>query len=79
VFAFGFTYDAELIGAYNYAYNVGITTMTPIENANMNGKLIRAHMAKMMSNYATEILELTPDTSKVCDFDDIQDQNAELK
>ena len=53
--------------------------MTPIENANMNGKLIRAHMAKMMSNYATEILELTPDTSKVCDFDDIQDQNEELK
>lgn len=79
VFAFGFSYDAELEWAYNYAYNVGITTMTPIENANMNGKLIRAHMAKMMSNYATEILELTPDTSKVCDFDDIQDQNEELK
>ncbi len=79
VFAFGFSYDAELEWAYNYAYNVGITTMTPIENANMNGKLIRAHMAKMMSNYATEILELTPDTSKVCDYDDIENQNEELK
>jgi hypothetical protein len=60
--SFLFAYDQELIGAYNYAYNVGITTMAPIENANMNGNLIRAHMAKMMSNYATEILNLVPNT-----------------
>jgi len=36
--------------------------MPSIDEANMNGKLIRAHMAKMMSNYATEILNLVPDT-----------------
>jgi len=36
-------------------------------------------MAKMMSNYATEILELTPDTTKICQFGDIADQSDELK
>ena len=77
--SFLFAYDQELIGAYNYAYNVGITTMAPIENANMNGNLIRAHMAKMMSNYATEILNLVPNTWKVCNFDDLSGQNDEIK
>jgi hypothetical protein len=57
-----FAYDQELIGAYNYAYNVNITTQPTIDQANMNGKLIRAHMAKMMSNYATTILNLVPNT-----------------
>lgn len=79
IFAFTFSYDAELIWAYNYAYNIWITTMPSIDEANMNGKLIRAHMAKMMSNYATEILNLVPDTWKVCNFDDIDNQNEELK
>jgi hypothetical protein len=65
---FLFAYDQELIGAYNYAYTVGITTMPTIDQANMNGNLIRAHMAKMMSNYATEVLNLVPNTGKVCDF-----------
>jgi len=60
--SFLFAYDPEIIGAYNYAYNVGITTMPTIDQANMNGKLIRAHMAKMMSSYATEILNLVPNT-----------------
>ena len=77
--SFLFAYDQELIWAYNYAYNVGITTMPTIDQANMNGKLIRAHMAKMMSNYATEILNLIPNTWKVCDFDDLSWQTEEIK
>lgn len=77
--SFLFAYDQELIGAYNYAYNVGITTMPTIDQANMNGKLIRAHMAKMMSNYATEILNLVPNTWKVCNFDDLSGQTEEIK
>ncbi|MFZ2151340.1 MAG: hypothetical protein WAZ12_01375 [Candidatus Absconditicoccaceae bacterium] len=77
--SFLFAYDQELIGAYNYAYNVGITTMPTIDQANMNGKLIRAHMSKMMSNYAVEILNLVPNTGKVCDFDDLSGQTEEIK
>lgn len=77
--SFLFAYDQELIWAYNYAYNVGITTMPTIDQANMNGKLIRGHMAKMMSNYAIEILNLVPNTWKICDFDDLSWQNEEIK
>jgi hypothetical protein len=77
--SFLFAYEQELIWAYNYAYNVGITTMPTIDQANMNGKLIRAHMAKMMSNYATEILNLVPNTWKVCNFDDLTWQTEEIK
>jgi hypothetical protein len=74
-----FAYNQELIGAYNYAYNVGITTMPTIEQANMDGKLIRAHMAKMMSNYATEVLNLVPNTGTNCTFDDVATQSNEIQ
>ena len=77
--SFLFAYDQELIGAYNYAYNVNITTQPTIDQANMNGKLIRAHMAKMMSNYATTILNLVPNTWKVCNFEDLSWQTDEIK
>lgn len=29
-------YSNELLDAYDYAYSIGITTQSPIENANMN-------------------------------------------
>ncbi|MEI8008834.1 MAG: hypothetical protein WCI00_05610 [bacterium] len=45
----------------------------------MNGKLIRAHMAKMMSNYAIKILKLIPNTGKACTFDDVGGQTDEMK
>ena len=45
-----FAYNQELIWAYNYAYTIGITTMPTIDQANMNGNLLRSHMAKMMAN-----------------------------
>lgn len=76
---FLFAYDQELIWAYNYAYNIGITTMPTIDQANMNGKLLRSHMAKMMSKYAIEVLNLVPNTGKVCTFDDISWQTEEIK
>ena len=31
------SYSQELQEAYNYAYSKGITTMSPIDNANMYG------------------------------------------
>lgn len=36
-------------------------------------------MAKMISNFAITLGGLTPDTNKTCTFDDIANQNAELK
>lgn len=72
-------YSAEFNNAYLYAYSIGITTMWTIQDANLDGNLIRAHMAKMMVNYAVKVLDRTPDTWAVCEFDDIADQSIEMK
>jgi len=69
--AFGASYSSELDGAYEYAYDNGITTMDSIDNANMYGSLTRVAMAKMMSNYAIDVLGLEADTSMDCDFPDV--------
>ena len=53
--------------------------MPSIDSANMNGSLIRAHMAKMMVNYAEWVLWLSPDTSLSCMFTDIANQSTELQ
>lgn len=73
------TYTSELQSAYSYAHDLGITTQSTIDTANMYGSLIRSHMAKMMVNYAESILGKTPDPSKDCVFNDVADQSEELK
>lgn len=75
----GATYSDELEGAYDYAYGIGITTQSSIDTANMYGTLIRSHMAKMMVNYAKEVLGRTADTSLECNFTDIANQSEELR
>jgi micrococcal nuclease len=54
--------------AYSRAKENWITTMNTIEWARMNDWLTREEMAKMISNYATNILWKTPDTTKFCYF-----------
>lgn len=63
-------YSSELQQAYNWAYKNGITTMSSIEKANMKWNITREEMAKMISNYAVNILWKTPDTTKTCLFID---------
>ena len=75
----GYVAADELQSAYDYAYNIGITTQPTREQANLEGTLIRAHMAKMMTNYAIEVLGKTPDTSKKCTFGDIAAESAEMR
>jgi diketogulonate reductase-like aldo/keto reductase len=65
-------YGEELVQAYSYAYEVGITTITHIDNADMYGNLTRAQAAKMLSQFAIKILGKTPDTTKIAPFSDIQ-------
>ena len=67
-YGFTETYTQELRDAYNWAYSNGITTQSSIDNANMKGKITREEMAKMISNYAVNILWKTPDTTKSCYF-----------
>lgn len=72
-------FSAELVNAYTFAYQIWITTMPTIDQANMDGHLIRAHMAKMMVNYAIDVMWLPWDVTKKCDFDDVQNQSDEMK
>ena len=66
---FAATYSQELQDAYNWAYSKSITTMSPIDNANMYGAITRAEMAKMLANWAKDAGR-TPDTSVACNFTD---------
>lgn len=67
-------YTRELNDAYIFAFKNGITTMKTIDQANMNWSLNRIAMAKMLSQYAINILKKKPDTSKKCNFTDVTAQ-----
>jgi hypothetical protein len=65
-------YGEELVFAYLYALEKKITTITDIDKVNLYGKLTRAQAAKMLSTFAINPLNKKPDTSKQCDYPDIQ-------
>lgn len=68
-------YSQELQDAYNFAYQNKITTINSIDNADMYWWLTRIAMAKMLSQYAINILWKTPDISRIPNFSDV---NSEL-
>lgn len=72
-FSLAWNYTSEQENAYNYALNQKITTVDSIEKAKMNGELTRIAMAKMISNFAINVLWLQPDTSIDCSFSDVSD------
>jgi hypothetical protein len=72
------TYSEELQGAYEYAYSKGITTMSPIDNANMYGELTRGQLSKMISNWAESELGRTVDETAVCSFTDTNTAEGDL-
>ena len=74
-------YPQELIDAFQFAYGFGITTMCPIEKADIRWNLLRKHLAKMITEYAVTIVWLYPDITKEwCDeYNDIEDQSSEMK
>jgi 3-methyladenine DNA glycosylase AlkD len=53
--------------------------MTTIETANISWYLIRSTMAKMIVNYAMNVLNKTLDTTKTCVFSDMADQTQEMQ
>lgn len=72
-------YSNELNVAYNFALTNTITTIADCEKVNLNGELIRSHMAKMMSNFAINTLGLKPNTGTICEFTDMDNETAEMK
>ena len=67
-------YTVEFNNAYEFAHRAWITTTNSIENANMWGKLTRIAMAKMLSNYAINILGKKPANKVVPKFSDVSDK-----
>lgn len=72
-------YSDELNQAYIYACNIGITTMPTIQQADMMWPLLRKHLAKMISEFSVKVLWINPDTSKVCNFQDMDNETQEMK
>ena len=58
------SYTEEFQEAYNFAKTNSITTKSSIQDAKMYTELTRIQMAKMMSQYAMNVLGQTPDISK---------------
>jgi hypothetical protein len=77
----GDEYSQELVDAFQFAYGLGVTTMCPIDAADMTWNLSRKHLAKMITEYAVTIVGLYPDITKTwCDmYDDMDDQSSEMK
>ena len=69
------SYTQEFIDAYNFAYKNWITSKPSIEDAKMYSPLTRIQMAKMLSNYAINVLWKNPDISKwTIKFDDVSNK-----
>ena len=74
-------YSSEIKWAYLYSYGYSITTMCPIVEADLDWYLRRNHFAKMISQFATNVLWDQPNIWKEgCDkFKDIDWDTDELK
>lgn len=67
-------YSDEQNQAYQYAYHYWITTKAPISNANIDWNLTRIAMAKMLSQYAINVLWMKPDKNRNNQFKDVTDK-----
>jgi len=70
----GKSYTQEFQEAYEFAHEKWITTMPTINEANMNWKLTRIAMAKMLSYYAINVLWQKPDETRINKFNDITEK-----
>ena len=72
------TYTQEFQQAYEFAKWKWITTMPTIQKADMDGKLTRIAMAKMLSQYAMNVLWQKPENIVTPKFNDVTDkQNSD--
>lgn len=67
-------YTREFNNAYKFAYMNGITTMKDISKAGMYWKLTRIAMAKMLSNYAVNVLWKKTVSSNIPVFSDVSNK-----
>lgn len=72
-------YSNELNNAYLRAHEYGITTMGTIQKANITWTLIRKDMAKMITNFAVNILKKDISSWVVCEFSDTASLTKEMQ
>ena len=53
--------------------------MPTIEQANLNGKITRDQMAKMITEFAVKVLNKTPNVKSSCSFADTTKESTEMK
>ena len=75
----GSRYPAETNNAYLWAYGFDITTQPSIQQANIDGTLTRKDMAKMITNFAVNVLKKTIASWTNCVFSDIATQSKETQ
>lgn len=73
------TYSDEINAAYLRSYTLWITTIPNIQQANIDGKLKRSQLAKMLVNYADKLLDLSINTWAKCLFTDLGNQTKETQ
>ena len=71
-------YDDYLVKAYQYACELGITTMPDIEQANLDGIVLRRDLAKMISEYAMKIMVKEADINRDCRYTDMEYASQEM-
>ena len=71
--------EDEVISAYHRAYNLGITTMYPIENANVYGYIKRSQLAKMISKFTMQFTNIRLNILRDCIFPDMEKESLEMQ
>ena len=77
--SFTFAYTQEEIAAYNRAYKNGITTQPNIDEANLNWKLTRQELSKMLTNYIENVAWIRQSSYSSCSFTDEDKMTPNLK
>ena len=72
-------YSFEINNAYLWSCGLGITTMPTIQSANIEGNLLRMHLAKMISTYIIQKKNISIDNDRVCNFVDMKHESQEMQ
>ncbi|MCX6823257.1 MAG: hypothetical protein NTX91_04695 [candidate division SR1 bacterium] len=75
----GSSFSQELNNSYLRAYSYRITTIPTIQGANIKGVLTRKDMAKMMSNFALNVMGKDVSHGAACTFSDLQSLSKETQ
>ncbi len=71
--------ESEMQWTYGFSSKYNITTMQTCIKADMYGNIARRDIAKMISNFAMNVMNRKPDTKKKCEFDDMVDADREYQ